>query len=310
MFLDGLLGEAKPTTVSSVTDDGAWTPSLTKLHFSFDPAACAGEYRYAIGTTSGGTQTRGWTPCGQATDVMATGLSLSPSPTYYISVQVGTGLGTWGSSTTSNGIKVVPGIGIQAAKALADGTPTEVKALRGKLVSAVAAGGFYVQEPDGHYGIKALSSASVAPGDEVDICGVMKGAGAERYMDCTGNPVMTTSPGPGGPYPVAMPATALGGIALNGYTPGVDGGLGPNNIGLLVTVFGRVTVTGSGFFYLDDGSGVIDPRVDPYKGLKVIDAAHSPGADEYWMVTGISTVEPNGSDLIRAVISADSLRLH
>jgi hypothetical protein len=260
MYVDNLLGEAKPTVVDAVNDDGTWTPSVTKLHFSFDAADCAGEYRYAIGTTPGGTQARTWTSCAQATDVTATGLSLTQNQNYYISVQVGTGLGTWGSSTTSNGIKVAPAVGIQAAKALADGTSADVKALRGKLVSAGFAGGFYVQEPDGHYGLKVVSSASVNAGEQVEVCGVMKGSGAERYLDCTGNPV-TKTPGPGGPYPVAVSVPTVGGIELNSNTPGVVGGIGPNNVGLLVTLFGKVTqrqTTPPRYFYLDDGSGLKD----------------------------------------------------
>lgn len=264
-YVDDFIGQAKPTTVAAVTDDGAWTPSLSKLHFSFDPAACAGEYQYAIGTTSGGTQTRGWTSCGQATDVMATGLSLTQNSTYYVSVQVGTGQGIWGSSVISNGIKVAPSVGILGAKGLADGASTDVKALRGKLVSAIippgaSPAGFYVQEPDEHQGIKVVSSAAVARGDQVDVCGLMKGSGAERYLDCTGNPMMKAA-GPGGPYPVVMSATALGGIALNSNTPGVVGGIGPNSIGLLVTIFGKVTqrqATVPQYFYVDDGSGLKD----------------------------------------------------
>jgi hypothetical protein len=188
LYASGALAAAELGQVAQVEDDGAWTPSLSKLHFSFDPVACAGEYHYAVGTTSGGTEARAWTSCGQATDVVATGLSLTENQTYYISVQVGTGNGTWGASTTSDGITVAPGIGIPGAKALPDGTSSNVYALRGVTVSARFTGFFYVQE-DVYCGIRVLSNADVSEGDAIDICGVMEGSDAERYMDCTGNPV-------------------------------------------------------------------------------------------------------------------------
>jgi hypothetical protein len=214
-------------------------------------------------------------------------------------VQVGTGLGTWGSSTTSNGIKVAPAIGIQAAKALADGTSADVKALRGKLVSAESNGAFYVQEPDGHYGIKVISSASVDAGDQVDVCGVMKGSGAERYLDCNGNGVIKTT-GPGGPYPVAMSASTVGGIALNSNTPGVVGGTGPNNVGLLVALFGKVTqrqTTSPQYFYLDDGSGLKDGTTTggiENVGIRVIADPASCAEGSYVSVAGVVSCFDSG----------------
>jgi hypothetical protein len=261
LYADNLNVDIRPSQIASVTDDGAWSPSASRLHFVFDPIPCASEYRYAIGSTSGETDARGWTSVGVYTDVMATGLSLTAGQMYYVSVQIGTGHGTYGASTISNGIKIAPAIGIQLAKVPGNGTSSDVKALRGKLVSAVVADGFYVQEPDAHYGMKVVSSASVAHGDQVDVCGVMKGAGAERYLDCSGNPVLITSPGPGGPYPVVMIGAALGGTDLNANTPGVVGGRGLNNIGSFVTAFGKVTqrqTTDPKYFYIDDGSGVRD----------------------------------------------------
>ncbi|MDO8588395.1 MAG: hypothetical protein Q7T82_15310, partial [Armatimonadota bacterium] len=56
--------------------------------------------------------------------------------------------GNWGPAANTTGIKVAPGLAsIQAAKALADGAPTDVKALRGKIVTGVFPGSFYIQEP-------------------------------------------------------------------------------------------------------------------------------------------------------------------
>lgn len=62
------------------------------------------------------------------------------------------------------------------------------------------------------------------------------------------------------PAPLAMNIKALGGGRLNEFTDGVYGGVGTNNIGLLVKTWGRVTYvdTVGKFFYIDDGSGRTD----------------------------------------------------
>jgi hypothetical protein len=68
--------------------------------------------------------------------------------------------------------------------------------------------------------------------------------------------------------PIAMSNRAIGGAALNSYTPGVEKGAGANNIGLLIKTWGTVTWvdTANMFFYIDDGSALND-------GSKHIDGA-------------------------------------
>ena len=58
------------------------------------------------------------------------------------------------------------------------------------------------------------------------------------------------------PAPLYLSANAIGGSALNQYTPGVSGGSGPNNIGLLIRTYGKVTFVDSAnrYFYIVDGS--------------------------------------------------------
>ena len=62
------------------------------------------------------------------------------------------------------------------------------------------------------------------------------------------------------PAPIYVSNSALGGAALNGYTPGVAGGKGTNNIGLLVRTYGVVTYVNSSlkYFYINDGSNRAD----------------------------------------------------
>lgn len=69
--------------------------------------------------------------------------------------------------------------------------------------------------------------------------------------------------------PLGLNNINLGGGALNIYTPGVEGGTGLNNIGLLVRTWGKVTFvdTTAKFFYIDDGSGLLDGS--GYIGVRV-----------------------------------------
>ena len=103
------------------------------------------------------------------------------------------------------------------------------------------------------------------------------------------------------PDPLGMINKALGGGALNSYTPGITGGVGTNNIGLLVRTWGKVLESGTGYFIISDGSTT---------GLKVtVPTDVSPsGTNQYAIVTGISSVESNGgvvTRLLRARKQAD-----
>ena len=58
-----------------------------------DAASGITTYEYALGTTSGGTETIDWTSTGTATADTLTGLSLTEGSTYYLSVRVTDGAG-------------------------------------------------------------------------------------------------------------------------------------------------------------------------------------------------------------------------
>lgn len=76
--------------------------------------------------------------------------------------------------------------------------------------------------------------------------------------------------------------------------------LGPNNIGLLVKTWGKVTAEGTDFFYLDDGSGYYD--TDPAaRGVKVLLPAgvSVPAKDSLVSVTAISSCYASGGNLYR-----------
>ncbi|HPP75344.1 MAG TPA: hypothetical protein PLU88_09500 [Armatimonadota bacterium] len=104
------------------------------------------------------------------------------------------------------------------------------------------------------------------------------------------------------PEPLGITNKALGGSELNEYTPGVHGGVGLNNIGLLVRTSGRVTYvdTTNQFFYIDDGSALQDgskkadnnPTIGirvSYKDLAPGNMFNPPLVGQYVAITGISS---------------------
>ncbi|HOM73126.1 MAG TPA: hypothetical protein PLP86_12870, partial [Armatimonadota bacterium] len=94
------------------------------------------------------------------------------------------------------------------------------------------------------------------------------------------------------PKPVGMNCRAIGGTSLNDYTPGVYGGYGLNNIGLLVRICGKVTYKGTGFFYVDDGTQ--REAYSTFTGIRVNSSA-SVNTGDIVIVTGVlTTTVPSG----------------
>ncbi|MBP6963901.1 MAG: GerMN domain-containing protein, partial [Armatimonadetes bacterium] len=141
---------------------------------------------------------------------------------------------------------------IAQAKALSDGQQV---ALAAKTVTANFGGTIYVEEADGSSGIRVEASGP-AVGNSADVAGVIQtNANGERYV--AGATAVSAGAGVM-PFVPMMSAKHLGGGALNAYTIGVTGGIGVNNIGLLVSVAGKITHDDTGFAYVDDGSLVQD----------------------------------------------------
>jgi hypothetical protein len=131
----------------------------------------------------------------------------------------------------------------------------------------VAPFSFAVESPDRASGIRVLWQSEVAPGDDVRISGKVAVDSAEIVIRAT--EVTVNASGQEVPDPLTMTGMASGGSKL-GLQAGVvnDAGTGApaqglNNIGLLVTLFGKVTQSSPGSFqeggfYVDDGSGLND----------------------------------------------------
>lgn len=71
---------------------------------SSDAESGIAEYQYAVGTTIGGTNVRGWTSVGTSTNLDIAGLPLQHMVNYYVSAKARNGAGLWSSIGTSNPI--------------------------------------------------------------------------------------------------------------------------------------------------------------------------------------------------------------
>ena len=183
-------------------------------------------------------------------------------------------------------------VSILAAKLSPNGASVR---LLGNAVSAAFANYLYVQTPGGLHGLRVnMPSHGRSAGQAVSLVGLMAtNSDGERCVYAES----VLPAGSSGAYPIAMAGASLGGADLQ-YNPstgagqrGEDGGVGPNNVGLLVTTWGRVvSVDPSGqFFRIDDGSGPIkvmsgdlsEPVGEPYvivTGIVTLDMSEGPAA--------------------------------
>lgn len=106
---DGVILDTTVPSTPAVTDDGQFTASTTTLNASWtaaDPESGIKSYKYAVGTTPGGTNARDWTTAGTATSAAITGLSLTHNQIYYISVIATNGAGADSPFGAADGITV------------------------------------------------------------------------------------------------------------------------------------------------------------------------------------------------------------
>jgi len=298
--------DATAPAMTAVTDEGAYTPSSTELSATWsaaDAESGIAEYQYAIGTTAGGNDIADWTTTASAS-VVKTGLSLSAGTTYYFSVKAKNGVGMWSDPMNSDGIAAVaPSGSIAAAKALADGS---VVGFIDKMLTANFGTSVYIEETDGSSGIK-VNAGGPAQGSPVSVSGIMStNTDGERYVD-------SATVKAGGvasmPFIPLLRTSYLGGADLNPLTRGVAGAFGVNNVGLLVSIAGKVTHVDGTFVYIDDGAGVQDGsgyvgvRIDKSGLTKVFEV------DKQAAVTGISSLMKLGTEYIpvlRARSDADA----
>lgn len=269
--------------VNSVTDD-KYTTSTTSLYASWaatEPESSIVRYDYAVGTSPGMINVKGWTSAGTSTSATITGLSLSIGATYYISVRAVNSWNLVSSPRASAGVTIARAVNsIADAKGLMNNTPVAIPVTS---VTAKFADMFYMQDQGRASGIRVESAVGPAANYTVVVCGRLGLVnGCERaLLDCK------IVPGGLGAVvqPLMMNTRWVGGEPFGPYTPGITSGSGLNNVGLLVAVAGKVTALTADGFYLDDGSGVQDDSA--HAGLKVwTGAPNSASEGQAVVVTG------------------------
>lgn len=193
----------------------------------------------------------------------------------------------------SDGITVVAPSGtIAAVKALADG---QVVGLSDKMLTANFGASVYIEESDGSSGIK-VSAGGPTQGTSVGVAGIMgTGADGERFI---GSANVEAGGSAAMPFIPLLRTDHLGGADLNALTRGATGVLGVNNVGLLVSVAGKVTHVDGTFLYVDDGAGAQDGS--GFSGVRVDKTGLATvfEVDKQVVLTGISSLMKLGTDYI------------
>jgi hypothetical protein len=178
------------------------------------------------------------------------------------------------------------------AKLLTDGNAVSLSGMAVTMGSGVIPGGIYVEEIGRQSGIRVIGDTTEAERSFVNVKGVLlTSSDDERHIDASS---ITSATSGVFPEPLAMTNLALGGGDFGGQA-GIAGSKYLNNIGLLVTSWGRVTPIDSGSFQVTDGSKV-DVRVEVPADVSV------PGESSYALVTGLSSCWKDSEGLHRLIL--------
>lgn len=258
-----------PPVMVSVTDDGSYQTSATSIRGSWsasDPESGVIGYQYAISSTpdeSGIVSGGQWVLVGTATQATRS-LTLTVGQVYYILAKARNPNNQWSAVMASDGIRVVQGaLTLPAAKKLQDGKWVEIANLvcaRAPVSDIMA-----VRQSDNVIGIKVTKGAGtiptgLVPGTRLTIAGRLATFADTRELT---DVILTNTGSATAPEPPLLIGRCIGGGDFF-YTAGppVAGqkgspwGIGANNVGLVVTVIGKVSAHGTGTFFLDDGSAI------------------------------------------------------
>jgi hypothetical protein len=189
-------------------------------------------------------------------------------------------------------------------------TPSSVKllpdtadiGLLNGTVTYQTSGFFYIESEDRSGGIRINSDAAQTIGSRVNVSGII---GTADYERCVAAGTVTEA-GSGVVRPLCLPVSAMGGsdwyydAGTGAGQCGVGGGIGLNNIGLLVTILGQPTYVDSTHFTLTDPGGELLTCVTDW-------VSHN---WDYLAVTGISTIKNESEVLRRQVLVPEQSSIH
>jgi hypothetical protein len=163
------------------------------------------------------------------------------------------------------------------------------------VVTAKYADYLYAEHTGRHMGIRVYTNDTrVKERDAIFVHGTVGTVGLERVVNAESVDIIT--PGWGDLRPMGLNNRALGGGPLGtqpNYQKGVVGGVGVNNIGLLIRTWGRVTerFPDDKFVIMGDGAGT------PVK-VECSLLSSVPEIGDYIGVTGISSIHSVGLRLV------------
>ena len=224
-------------------------------------------------------------------------MSLTVGETYFVSVRAVNSAGLTSDPLCSSGVTIAYAVSsIAAAKGYANGTPVAIPV---ESVSAKFASAFYMQEASRASGIRVESATGPALNYTVQVFGRLALInGCERALtDCK---IVNGSLGDV-VEPLLLNTSAAGGEPFGPYTPGITGAMDLNNLGLLVTITGKVTKKQTGYIYVDDGSALDDGST--FKGIRVDTSGLTivPNENQQVVITGISSMFNNGTSCVRMI---------
>lgn len=283
------LQDPTPPTSPIVYDSGLYTSDPSSLSFSWaassDPESGVTGYEYAIGTPGSPTSVRNWANAGAGTSYTATGLALSTAVTYVISVRAVSSVHARSEPGVSDGIIWAPPVSsVGLTRAMANGTYVTIVA---RTATACFPNRFWITDPGRGAAIAVDGLASVGQGEIVTVSGHLETEGCLRMLKDAQVLVLSASTAPA---PLGMNQATLGGESFGSSIAGITGGLGLNNMGSLVRVWGYVHNSSAQDFYLDDGTGLTG--FAGQQGVRVVSGGMvAPSDGTFLQVTGILECE-------------------
>ncbi|MDO8684918.1 MAG: hypothetical protein Q7N50_15750 [Armatimonadota bacterium] len=182
------------------------------------------------------------------------------------------------------------------------------------IVTAVFNGFFYLESQNRATGIRITSPTPVSEGDSPVIRGTLTTIDGERVIIATS--VDEGSHGNDIPKPIGFLARNVGGADFGEIIPGVEGGRGANNIGLLACFLGKVAQIDpdGNYLYLNDGSRIKDgtqteitPGVfEDNLGIKTVCDPSDYLQGDYLMITGVNSCFKDNQGKLRRQILVKS----
>jgi hypothetical protein len=159
--------------------------------------------------------------------------------------------------------------------------------LSDKVVTGVVGNAFWIEETDRSAAIKVIfTSGTPVKNRKVDVAGVLDSSSGQRVLNASSAADKGAATAI---KPLGVVERSAGGKGVNANTPSITDGKGLYNIAMLVRIAGAAGSSDTAdpnnkFFYLDDGSGLLDGAI---AGIRVLCGSVAPPSSGNVRVTGL-----------------------